>query len=114
MIPLPAEAYKAADEASTRTDVVEKAAPHIIAATLRFAAGRKQSALTYLSRHLLTLFVLLSMLAVGMEVQDSDLRWLLGSAAFLVVFRAATEELLLKRLLRRAVVFAKHKPEYWR
>lgn len=113
MLPLPMEAYQAADEAASRVDAVDKAAPHIIGATLRFAAGRTQSTLTYLSRHLTTLFILMAMLAVGLEVQP-DHRWLLGSAAFLLVFRTATEELLLKRLLRRSVLFATKKPDYWR
>lgn len=114
MMQLPIEAYQKADEAGTRAEAIEDAAPYIIAATLRFAAGRTQSVLTYLSRHIVTLFVLISMLSVGLEVESSDLRWSIAGAAFGVVFKGVVEEMLLKRLLRRAVVFAKHKPEYWR
>lgn len=114
MMQLPIEAYQKADEASTRAEAVNDAAPFIIAATLRFAAGRKQSALTYLSRHLGTVFILLALLAVGTETTDTDHQLLLGCVALFTVFRAGTEELLLRRLLRRAVVFAKKRPEYWR
>lgn len=114
MMPLPIEAYRVADEAASRSEAVEHAAPYIIAATLRFAAGRTQSVLTYLARHIVTLFVLASLLSVALEVESSDLRWSIAGAAFGVVFKGVVEELLLKRLLRRAVVFASRKPEYWR
>lgn len=110
---IPREAFQAMDEATTRAEGLEKAAPWIIWKSMEFLAGNKVTLFAFFVRKFFAM-ALMGTLAWMWLNSGGGLRWALGAVVILGVADLAMGFASQYRMARRAIVFSQQKPEYWR